>query len=167
MKLTSYFDYSLRVLIYLGKRPGKLATIGEIAGYFNISRNHLIKVVHELGIKGYILTTRGRRGGIALARPASQIGIGDITREMEADFDLLECFSDASNRCVLSTECAMKAILLDASRAFLNELDRYTLDDLMKKSAAPEKRNSSRSKIVAILPVGQRLHKTEYTADQA
>lgn len=81
MKLTSYFDYSLRVLIYLGRRPGKLATIGEIAGYFNISRNHLIKVVHELGIKGYILTTRGRRGGIARWRAPPARSESETSRE--------------------------------------------------------------------------------------
>ncbi len=169
LKLTSYFDYSLRVLIYLGKRPEELATIGEIAGHFNISRNHLIKVVHQLGIKGFILTTRGRNGGMVLARPASQIGIGDLTRAMEPDFDLLECFNDAENQCILSAECSMKSIVFGASQAFLTELDRYTLDDIVKKSAAHGERRVSRGKIIPILPVRQRLRlrrNAGYTVDQ-
>ncbi len=164
MKLTSYFDYSLRVLIYLGRRPGELATIGEIAEHFNISRNHLIKVVHQLGIKGFVLTTRGRHGGISLGRPASQIGIGDLTRETEPDFDLLECFSEASNQCILSAECAMKSILLDASQAFLKELDRYTLDDIVKQSAGHGRKNQQ-ARVIPILPLRQRRN-AGYVADQ-
>ncbi len=70
MRLTLYTDYSLRVLIYLAQNPDKLVTISELADFYRISRNHLVKVVHELGLSGYIHTTRGKHGGIRLARPA-------------------------------------------------------------------------------------------------
>ncbi len=80
MRLTLYTDYSLRVLIYLAGREEDLVTISEIADFYKISRNHLVKVVHNLGLNGYILTSRGRHGGIKLARPAQEIPIGDVVR---------------------------------------------------------------------------------------
>ena len=49
MRLTTFTDYSLRVLMYLAAVPGRRATIGEIARAFDISENHLMKVVHALG----------------------------------------------------------------------------------------------------------------------
>lgn len=68
MRLTLYTDYSLRVLLYLGaKDPEELSTIQNISDSYGISKNHLMKVTHELGKMGYIETVRGRGGGIRLA----------------------------------------------------------------------------------------------------
>src|SRR5437763_7910047 len=93
MRLTLYADYSMRLLLYLAVRGDQLATIPEIADSYGISRNHLVKVTHQLGVKGFIVTTRGRNGGLRLARPASEITIGEIVRRMEPDMALVPCFS--------------------------------------------------------------------------
>ncbi len=138
MRLTLYTDYSLRVLIYLVYNKDKTVTISELADFYKISRNHLVKVVHELGLKGYILTSRGKHGGIRLARPPEEIVIGEVIRKTEPDFDLLECFNTAADHCVITNVCNLKSMLFNAKNNFLSELDRYTLADVTtaKKSAA-------------------------------
>ena len=132
MRLTMYTDYSLRVLLYLASREDELVTITELADFYKVSRNHLVKVVHNLGLKDYILTTRGRNGGIKLARSAKEIHIGEVVRSTEPDFDLLECFNPATDQCVISRSCSLKSILFNAQKSFLSELDQYTLADIAK-----------------------------------
>jgi Rrf2 family transcriptional regulator, nitric oxide-sensitive transcriptional repressor len=134
MRLTLYTDYSLRVLLYLASREDKVTTISGLADFYKISRNHLVKVVHNLGLKGYILTTRGRHGGIKLARPAKEIQIGEVVRSTEPDFDLLECFNPATDRCVITRSCSLKSVLFNAQTNFLGVLDQYTLADISKTS---------------------------------
>jgi Rrf2 family nitric oxide-sensitive transcriptional repressor len=134
MRLTLYTDYSLRVLIYLANREDENVTITELADFYQISRNHLVKVVHNLGLDGYILTTRGRNGGLKLARPAKEILIGEVVRSTEPDFDLLECFNPATDKCVITKSCSLKSVLFDAQAGFLDVLDKYTLADIAKAS---------------------------------
>lgn len=135
MQLTRFTDYSLRVLIYLGTHPEPLATVAAITAEYGISRNHLTRVVHQLGIKGYIETTRGKGGGFRLARHPGQIRIGDVVRDMETGFDLAECFRPGESACRLLPACALKPVLAGAGRAFLSSLDQYTLADLLPARA--------------------------------
>ena len=88
MKLTAFTDYSLRVLIYLAAEPERRATIAEISAAFDIKENHLTKVVHHLGKRGWVETVRGKGGGLMLARPARDIGIGRVVRDTEGAADL-------------------------------------------------------------------------------
>lgn len=133
MRLTNYTDYSLRVLIYLAlKKPGELANITEIAESYGISRNHLTKVIHELGKMGFIHTIRGRGGGIKLALPPEEINIGEIVRKTEDDFNIVECFSQGSAHCIISPVCGLKHVLNRALSAYLAVLDEYTLADIVK-----------------------------------
>jgi Rrf2 family nitric oxide-sensitive transcriptional repressor len=134
MRLTMYTDYSLRVLIYLANRDDETVTITELADFYKISRNHLVKVVHNLGLNGFILTTRGRHGGIKLARNAKEIQIGEVVRSTEPDFDLLECFNPATDQCVITRSCSLKSVLFNARSGFLGVLDQYTLADIAKGS---------------------------------
>ena len=134
MRLTLYTDYSLRVLLYLSGCEGELVTISELADFYNISRNHLVKVVHNLGLTGFLLTIRGRNGGIKLARPAKEILVGEVVRSTEPDFDLLECFNPSTDKCVISRSCSLKSVLAGAQISFLDILDKYTLADIAKES---------------------------------
>jgi len=132
MQLTLYTDYSLRVLLYLGLKPRRMATITDIAQSYGISRNHLVKVVHNLATQGFIHSTRGRGGGITLARPAAEINIGDVVRHTEVSFDLVECFDRERNTCPIAAACILKSALYEAQRAFMDVLDRYTLADVLE-----------------------------------
>ncbi len=130
MQLTTYTDYCLRVLIYLGLNPDRRATIGEIAAAYGISQNHLMKVVHRLTRGGYIDSRRGKNGGLKLARPAAEIGIGRLIRDSEPDFALVECMN-AGNACLITPACTLQSMLRQAVNAFHGELDRYTLQDIL------------------------------------
>lgn len=133
MRLTNYTDYSLRVLIYLAAKPkDERSNISEIAEAYDISRNHLSKVIHELGKCGFILTIRGRGGGIQLAVPPEEINIGKVVRQIEEDFQLVECFADGPSTCVISPVCGLKHVLNRALNAYLSVLDEYTLADIVQ-----------------------------------
>lgn len=134
MRLTNYSDYSLRVLIYLATREKDILTnIKEIAEAYDISKNHLMKIIYNLGKMGYIETIRGRKGGIRLALQPSDINIGEIIRKTEEDFYLVECF-EHGNKCVITPICSLKHIFNNALEQFLKELDRYTLEDIVKNN---------------------------------
>lgn len=131
MRLTLYTDYSLRVLLFLAaKGTQEKANIQEIAEAYRISKNHLMKVIHELGRLGYIETIRGRHGGIRLAKAPKDIIIGEVIRKMEDDFYLVECFHD-EKKCAIAPACGLKRALSEALRAYLSVLDQYRLSDFL------------------------------------
>lgn len=138
MKLTLYTDYSLRVLLYLASKPEGAATITEIAEYYKISRNHLVKVVHNLGVNEFITTSRGKNGGIRLAHSAEQILLSDVVRKTEPDMNLLECFNPETDNCVISPTCRLKSMLYEGRSAFMAVLEKKTLAD----AAEPTTRSS-------------------------
>lgn len=131
MRLTQYTDYALRVLTQVGLNDGRLIRIAEIAECFEISRNHLTKVVHQLGVCGYLETMQGRHGGVRLARSPDSIVIGDVVRDFEEGFDLVECFKADQCNCRIQPACVLKGTLDEALDAFLGVLDRTTLADLL------------------------------------
>jgi Rrf2 family nitric oxide-sensitive transcriptional repressor len=131
MRLTAYTDYSLRVLIYLALNPDRRPTIAEVASRYAISKAHLMKVVHQLGLKGYIETVRGKSGGLRLARPTHDITVGEVVRGMEPDMALVACFSETAAPCVIAPACRLKGKLNEARLAFLKVLDDCTLAELM------------------------------------
>lgn len=139
MRLTTFSDYALRVLIYLGAAPGQLATIDEIAAAYGVSANHLMKVVHQLGRLGYLETVRGKGGGMRLARAPADIVVGEVIRATEEGFDLVECFGEGEPNCVIARSCALKGALGEALAAFLNVLNGYTLADLIVPGLATVK----------------------------
>lgn len=134
MQLTLYSDYSLRVLLYLSRTPNEFATITEISQFYQISKNHLIKVVHSLAQLGFIRSTRGKGGGIKLAKSPSEISIGEVVRKTEPNFCLVECFNLETNRCVITNVCRLKGILMQGMEAFFKVLDSYYLVDGSKNS---------------------------------
>jgi Rrf2 family transcriptional regulator, nitric oxide-sensitive transcriptional repressor len=136
MRINTYTDYSLRVLIHAAAKYPVLATVQEVADAFAISRNHLMKVISELARAGYLKTQRGRTGGFTLARPANRLKIGEIVRFCERDSVLVECFDPVSNRCAITPACRLKFHLHEALEAFYAVLDRYTVADLYDRPEA-------------------------------
>lgn len=129
MRLTSFSDYGLRVLLYAQAAGGRLVTIEETARHYAISRAHLMKVVNHLARVGFLRGVRGRSGGFALAMPPAEIRLGAVLRATEPDFALVECF-DCKGQCRIAPHCHFPAILNEALAAFLGVLDRHTLADL-------------------------------------
>jgi len=131
MRLTRFSDYSLRVLIYLAVREQK-SSIAEVSRNFNVSENHLMKVVHRLSTLGYIQSTRGKKGGIQLGMDPQKINLGKIIVELEPDFDIAECFNEASDACRIAPVCRLKKFLDKAKKAFLRTLGEYSLADVVQ-----------------------------------
>lgn len=136
MRLTVYTDYALRVLMYVAVRPDPLPTIGQIADAYQISRNHLMKVVYELGQAGYLETVRGKNGGLRLARRPQEIVLGRLVRETEPDLALVPCFDSTIAQCAITPACRLRGVLAEARAAFLDVLDRHSLSDLVSNDAS-------------------------------
>lgn len=136
MRLTTYTDYALRTLMYLAANRDSLVTIQDIADAHDIAKNHLTKVVHQLGQLGVVESLRGRNGGLKLGKEPAQINIGALVRSTEPDFFMAECFDPGKNHCVLSPSCALKGVLYNATAAYLAVLDDSTLESLMKKGGS-------------------------------
>lgn len=132
MRLTRQTDYALRTLIYLSLHPDRLCTISEIAQTYDISRNHLMKVVQRLGSLGFAETLQGRGGGLRLARESEKINVGDVVRALEDDLALVECFDAETNQCVITGGCGLPRALNRALGAFFDVLNEYTLADIAR-----------------------------------
>ncbi|MGE3334130.1 MAG: Rrf2 family transcriptional regulator [Rhodospirillaceae bacterium] len=142
MRLTQYTDYSLRVALYLAENPDRACSVREIADWFGISRDHLVKVAHNLGRLGFVTSAKGRGGGLRLARPAETITLAEIVRATETDFHTVECFDPARNTCRITRACRLKHVLGEATRAFLTTLEGRTLASV----AAPSFSRTSQPK---------------------
>lgn len=145
MRLTNYSDFALRTLMYLAVVPkkGEIANISDIADSYHISKSHLTKIVHQLGKLGYIDSIRGKNGGIRLACEPKDINLGVLIRQIEPDFDLVECFGtpslakseliyqEVTSGCVITPKCQLKFVFSQALCAFLAVLDGYSLADIV------------------------------------
>ena len=135
MRLTNYSDLTFRVLLFSAAHPGRLVTIDEMNAFFGVSRGHLMKVVNGLTKSGYLNSTRGRRGGVELARATSEINLAAVLRATEPDFHLVECMQP-DNQCRLTPGCRLRGPMFEAMAAFLEVLGKYTLADIQLEQSA-------------------------------
>ena len=136
MKLTTFSDYTLRVLMFLALNRDRLATIPEIATAYGISENHLMKVVHQLARSKIIESVRGKGGGIRLAHAPEDMRLGQIVRASEGSAPIVECLSDDTGACRIAPACRLTAILVRAFEALFEALDEYTVADLVHEPHA-------------------------------
>jgi Rrf2 family transcriptional regulator, nitric oxide-sensitive transcriptional repressor len=152
VRLTTFSDYALRVLLYAANASDRLVTIEETAKVYRVSRAHLMKVVNALTRAGYLKGVRGRSGGFSLARAPEQIRLGDVIRLVEPDFALVECFA-TGNQCILTQRCGLPPVVNEALNAFVNTFDRYTLADVALRERdflrAPAKKLGTRGPHIA------------------
>lgn len=131
MQFTRHTDYALRVLIYLGQHPQDQVTVRVVSDYFNVSYNHLVKVAHHLSSGGLVVSSKGRGGGIQLAKSPQDIRLGEVVRMTES-MELVECQRPhAQQVCPIEGWCALQGILEQASEGFIGMLDAHTLADLL------------------------------------
>ncbi len=133
MQLTLFTDYSLRVLMFLGGNPERLCTAAEISEFHNLSRNHLVKIVHNLVKCGYVESVKGKGGGIRLSCKPEEINLKTLVLEIEPNFNLVECFDSETNTCRMAGSCGLQGVLTHAFQSFSDTLGEYTLRDILPK----------------------------------
>lgn len=136
MRMTLHTDYALRMLIYMATRPEGVCKVNDVAESYGLSRNHLLKVAQTLRDLGLVETTRGRTGGIRLAKAPEEIAVGALVRATEEEFTLAECMQAGGRACAISPACRLKGMLHEALGAFLAVLDKYTLADIVRNRAS-------------------------------
>lgn len=132
MQLTRFTDYGLRTLMYVAARSEDLTSVKEVAEHYGISRNHLVKVVHRLSQLGYIETTKGKGGGIKIAKDAEKLRLGDLIKQLEPNMNMVECFDAKTNTCRITGSCQLKHYLFEAMQNFINTMNKYTLADTVQ-----------------------------------
>lgn len=131
MELTSFTDYSLRVLIYLTNGQERLSSIDELAEYYGLSRHHLAKIVKRLADLGYLETIRGKNGGLRLGKDPSEINVATVIKQTEPHFNLVECMAKGHEHgCVIHGPCKLKGALITARAHFFAHLEQFTLADV-------------------------------------
>lgn len=153
MKLTQYSDLGLRLLMYLAHRYGEPVTIQEASDRFAVSKNHMVKISHQLTREGLIVSTRGRHGGVRLARLPENINVEEALRATEDNFDLVECFNSTQNQCVISGDCKLSSVLDTALAAFFSVLRQTSLAELVVNGDALEKVLLPLSRTIPIKPI--------------
>ncbi|GGZ47505.1 MULTISPECIES: Rrf2 family transcriptional regulator [Shewanella] len=130
MQLTRYTDFGIRTLMYLAIQPERetLFRIAEITEVFDLSPNHVSKIVHHLGKLGYLQTIRGKSGGFRLGMAPEKINVGELVRALENSLAPIDC---SKPYCRLTPACQLKGVLAQAVDAYLAVLDRYTLADIV------------------------------------
>ena len=138
MKLSLFADYSCRVVMYLSYRTEELSQVKDIAEIYDISHDHLRKIVHNLGTHGILESTKGKSGGIKLAIPPKNIFVGDFLRLVEPSDEFVECMRKKENKCIIAQPCRLKIALNDALEQFYQHLNKYTFGDLLKNNTQLE-----------------------------
>ena len=131
MYLSKFTDYSFRILIYLGRHPNELFTVDELSSILDLSTHHIKKIIYKLAKKGYILSSKGRNGGIKLVMRPKDINLGKLLEITEDNLNIVECFSYESNTCSLNGYCKLKPVINEALDSFMLKFSKYTLDDIL------------------------------------
>lgn len=137
MRLSQHSDYAFRMLIRVALRAPALSTVEEVAQDLRLPATHLHKVAQTLARHGYLHTVRGRGGGLGLARPPEMVRLGQVAAVTEPDFQIAPCMSASGDDCPIYDACILRTALSNAGEAFLAELDKWTLADLLKKRRGP------------------------------
>lgn len=132
MQLTSHTDFAFRTLIALACVAPEKLTAAQISEGYDISLNHLLKVVQKLSALGFVATTRGQSGGIRLACDPSTLSLGAVLRGMEPELGVVACLRPGDVPCAITPACGLKSILNEATQGFLAVLDQHTLADVAR-----------------------------------
>lgn len=132
MQITRFTDYGLRTLMYVAARSENIASVKEVSEHYGISRNHLVKVVHRLSQLGYIETTKGKGGGIKIAKGTEKLRLGELIKQLEPNMNMVECFDAKTNTCRITGSCQLKHYLFEATQSFINTMNKYTLADTVQ-----------------------------------
>ncbi len=131
MRLTRFTDYSLRALVYLGQYDDCRVTITEISEVYDISKNHLMKVISNLTRIGVVSSRRGPGGGICLNRAPEDIHLDEIIANTEKHLQDLETAGLPRGEHPLCNS-QLNGCLQEALQAYLDVLSQFTLADILE-----------------------------------
>jgi len=133
MELSKRTDLAFRTLIYLAVMKSERGTITQVSNAYAAPKSHLMKVVNSLVHAGFIDATRGKNGGIRLAHPPSKITLDKIVQAVEPTLIPIDC---AKQNCVIDGHCRLPKILSGAQQAYLQELSKFHLSDILVPTTA-------------------------------
>lgn len=135
MNVTQKSHYAVLALMCLARQPeGQTAAISEICGMRPIPNQFLQIILRELRQGGFVESRRGKKGGFALTRPATQITVGDVVRFIDGPAFITECSRpDYNDRCGCAAHCALQEVWREVSRKIDDTLRNKTIADLVER----------------------------------
>lgn len=131
MQLSKFTDYTFRVLIYMANHQEELTTVEHLATTLDVSVHHLKKVIQKLAKTDYLISIKGRTGGIKLGCLPEAINLGDVLRLTEDNLNIVACFNAEEKCTFIGGECKLKSVISDSLEKFIEEFSRYTLKDIL------------------------------------
>ena len=138
MHLSKKAEYALRAAIHLGMATalGRATVSGaELAEANRLPLKFIERILQELREAGIVETTRGKFGGYALAKPAGQIGIGELIRLVDGRLAPICCASESAYQpctCPDEDHCGLRMLMIDVRNAVANLLDRYSVAQVVE-----------------------------------
>ncbi|WP_158008234.1 RrF2 family transcriptional regulator [Methyloceanibacter methanicus] len=157
MQLTKLTHHAIRILVRCARAGKKRLRAADIARLERITEYNVAKIVPILVRGGFVQTTRGRGGGLALARPADEIRIGDVVRATERAKIRSARKGGTVRSAPNKAGMPINQMVGDALEAFISVLDQHTIADLAGSKSAQEpvlrdaiaKKKPPRHKVVA------------------
>ena len=131
MKISTFSDYCLRILIFLAVTRDRNVSAREISEYYNVSFHHIAKASKWLTREGYLIAIKGKGGGLQLSRAPEDIAIGSVIRKAEDGIGMVECMRK-DGKCAIHGACGLQTILKKAQDQFYKTLDEFSLADTTK-----------------------------------
>lgn len=131
MQLSKFTDYAFRMLIYLAKNKDKNSVVDEMANELNIPKHHLKKIVNKLAKTEYIISLKGRNGGLKLGLEPKEINLGNILILTEENLNLVACMGNSDICPLMKEDCKLKGIISKSLNEFVNEMSKFTLEDIL------------------------------------
>jgi Rrf2 family protein len=138
VRITTWAEYGLICALHLARRNEEGPITGrEIASGERLPPDYVEQILLRLRRAGIVKSTRGARGGYALARPAAEISVRDIISASElATFDL-HCLTHPvdDERCSLAHQCSIRPVWMMLQRRIDDVLESVRLSDLLADEA--------------------------------
>jgi FeS assembly SUF system regulator len=138
VRLSKLSDYAVVVLMRLeATPPGGVQTAPGIAQATGVAEPTVAKVLKQLAQANLVVSTRGARGGYALARPLDRVAIADVIAAVEGPVALTACVDGATHVCECEGACQVRGRWDMVNNAIRQALAAITLADMIKGALPP------------------------------
>ncbi len=134
MRITTWAEYGVICALHLARRTEEGPVTGrDVAAREKLPGDYVEQILLRLRRAGIVQSTRGARGGYALARPSDQITVREIIAAAElVTFDLhCETHPLDSERCAQSCDCSIRPVWMMLQKRIDEVLDSVRLSDLL------------------------------------
>ncbi len=134
MRITYKGDYALKAVLDLALHYGTgLVTIQDMAKRLDIPIKFLEQVLLDLKRGGFVESRRGKVGGYLLAKPTSEVKLGEVIRFIDGQIEPIACVDKNYKGCKDINKCVFRSVWRRITTATSEIVDNITFEDLVKR----------------------------------